>query len=206
MSLPPAAGFPRPQTSRTAPIAPGTPERAELKARLAAMAGERIDIPIDHRRQGDPHRATLASVVMPHKHGHVLGHLAQGERRARPAGRRRPRRGAPRVGELAVGGSRRGLPARRGTAGHDVAPDAQRRDDARPVEDGVPGRDRRGVRADRLLALQRRVRAGAATASSRSARTASGTRSSTGRSRASSTRSRRSTSPRSAATCRPRRR
>ena len=39
--------------------------------------------------------------------------------------------------------------------------DAQRRDDARPVEDGVPGRDRRGVRADRLLALQSGVRAGA---------------------------------------------
>ena len=35
--------------------------------------------------------------------------------------------------------------------------DAQRRDDARPVEDRAPGRDRRGLRADRLLALQRRV-------------------------------------------------
>ena len=35
--------------------------------------------------------------------------------------------------------------------------DAERRDDARPVEDRAPGRDRRGVRGDRLLPLQRRV-------------------------------------------------
>ena len=35
--------------------------------------------------------------------------------------------------------------------------DAQRRDDARPVEDRAPGRDRRRLRADRLLALQRPV-------------------------------------------------
>ena len=39
-----------------------------------------------------------------------------------------------------------------------VARAAQRRDDARPVEDRAPGGDRRGLRADRLLALQRRLR------------------------------------------------
>ena len=48
--------------------------------------------------------------------------------------------------------------------------DAQRRDDARPVEDGAPGRDRRGLRADRLPALQRRVHASGSTRSSRSRR------------------------------------
>ena len=60
---------------------------------------------------------------------------------------------------------------------------------------------------DRLLALQRALRAGRSWPSSRS-RTpaASGTAPTTGRSRASSTRSRRSTSPRSPATCRRRRR
>jgi proline dehydrogenase len=45
---------------------------------------------------------------------------------------------------------------------------AQRGDDARAVEDGVPGRDRRRVRADRLLALQRPLRAGRSSPSSRS--------------------------------------
>ena len=35
---------------------------------------------------------------------------------------------------------------------------AERRHHARPVQDAVPGRDRRGLRADRLLALQRALR------------------------------------------------
>ena len=52
--------------------APGTPERAELKARLESMANEVVDIPIviDGReiRTGD-----TTNVVMPHAHQHVLG-------------------------------------------------------------------------------------------------------------------------------------
>ena len=40
-----------------------------------------------------------------------------------------------------------------------MALDPRRGDDAEPVEDLPPGRDRRGRRADRLLALQRRVHA-----------------------------------------------
>jgi 1-pyrroline-5-carboxylate dehydrogenase len=49
----------------------GSPERAELKARLAAMAAERIEIPIIigacEIRTGRTHQA-----VMPHDHRHVL--------------------------------------------------------------------------------------------------------------------------------------
>ena len=91
--------------------------------------------------------------------------------------------------------------------GRPVAAAAQRRHHARPVQDGLPGRDRRGLRADRLLAVQRPLRAPDPTPSSRS-RTAPayGTAPTTGPWRASSTRSRRSTSPPSPATCRPRRR
>src|SRR5690349_5380010 len=52
--------------------APGTPERAELKARLESMSAEQVDIPIvvDGReiRTGD-----TAQIVMPHAHQHVLG-------------------------------------------------------------------------------------------------------------------------------------
>ncbi len=52
--------------------APGTPERASLKARLASMAGEHVDIPVivngKEYRTGD-----TAPVVMPHAHQHVLG-------------------------------------------------------------------------------------------------------------------------------------
>ncbi|MEZ5291514.1 MAG: L-glutamate gamma-semialdehyde dehydrogenase [Vicinamibacterales bacterium] len=51
--------------------APGSPEKASLKNRLAAMAGETIDIPLiiggREIRTGDRGRA-----VMPHAHGHVL--------------------------------------------------------------------------------------------------------------------------------------
>jgi 1-pyrroline-5-carboxylate dehydrogenase len=60
--------------------APGTPERAELKARLAAMASERIEIPIviggKEFRTGD-----MAHAVMPHDHAHVLAdwHMATPE-------------------------------------------------------------------------------------------------------------------------------
>jgi 1-pyrroline-5-carboxylate dehydrogenase len=51
--------------------APGSPEKASLKARLASMAAETIDIPLviggREIRTGD-----LGKAVMPHKHGHVL--------------------------------------------------------------------------------------------------------------------------------------
>ncbi len=51
--------------------APGSLERTELKARLAAMAAERLDIPLviggKEVRTGDTVKA-----VMPHDHGHVL--------------------------------------------------------------------------------------------------------------------------------------
>jgi 1-pyrroline-5-carboxylate dehydrogenase len=52
--------------------APGSPEKAELKARLKAMAAERLDIPLviggREVRTGDK-----AKAVMPHDHRHVLG-------------------------------------------------------------------------------------------------------------------------------------
>ena len=52
--------------------APGSPERAALKARLDTMAGERVEIPIiiggQEFRSGE-----IAQAVMPHNHRHVLG-------------------------------------------------------------------------------------------------------------------------------------
>ena len=52
--------------------APGTAERSSLKARLKAMASERVDMPLviggEEIRSGD-----TASSVMPHEHAHVLG-------------------------------------------------------------------------------------------------------------------------------------
>ena len=50
---------------------PGSPERTELKARLSAMASERIDIPLMVGGR-DIRTGRLAQAVMPHDHHHVL--------------------------------------------------------------------------------------------------------------------------------------
>jgi len=73
----PLAGFsgtrrvPPPVNEPVKSYAPGSPEKAALKARLATMAKERIDIPIiiggKEIRTGD-----TAQSVMPHDHTHVL--------------------------------------------------------------------------------------------------------------------------------------
>ena len=73
----PLAGFsgtrrvPPPTNEPIKNYAPGSPERAALKTRLAEMAKERVDIPIiiggREIRSGKP-----AQSVMPHNHRHVL--------------------------------------------------------------------------------------------------------------------------------------
>jgi len=65
---------PRPENDPNLTYAPGTPARAELKARLATMAGETIDIPMVIGGKEIRSAATERS-VMPHKHGHVLGNF-----------------------------------------------------------------------------------------------------------------------------------
>ena len=78
MSNPSIASFagrrsvPPPVNDPVRSYAPGTPERASVKARLDAMAAETIDIPLvvggKEIRTGN-----LGKTVMPHDHGHVLG-------------------------------------------------------------------------------------------------------------------------------------
>src|SRR5687767_7568475 len=77
------AGIPRippPVNDANKGYLPGSPERAELKARLAQMAGERIEIPLviggTEIRTG-----IIEHAVMPHDHRHVLAdwHAAQPE-------------------------------------------------------------------------------------------------------------------------------
>ena len=80
---------------------PGSAERASIKARLAALASDNVDIPIiiggKEIRTGD-----TAPVVMPHDHHHVLGYVPQGNSRTRAAGDRDGRGGAGRVVPMAV--------------------------------------------------------------------------------------------------------
>lgn len=57
--------------------APGTPQRAELKARLKSMAAEKIEIPLIIGGK-EIRTGKIEHSVMPHDHGHVLAdyHLA----------------------------------------------------------------------------------------------------------------------------------
>ena len=51
---------------------PGSPERAELKARLQKMSAEQVDIPIIIGGK-EIRTGRVQQVVMPHNHRHVLG-------------------------------------------------------------------------------------------------------------------------------------
>ena len=92
---------PRPENDPNLSYAPGTPARAELKARLKQMAAETVDIPIIIGGKEIRTGAT-EKVVMPHKHGHVLGNFHKATAGTRPSGRRRRDRGAERMVELVV--------------------------------------------------------------------------------------------------------
>ncbi|HQJ96987.1 MAG TPA: L-glutamate gamma-semialdehyde dehydrogenase [Thermoleophilia bacterium] len=73
------SAVPSPHNEPVLGYAPGSPERAALKARLAAMAAERVEVPcvIGGR---DVRTGRTAPAVMPHDHHHVLAdvHLAGG--------------------------------------------------------------------------------------------------------------------------------
>jgi 1-pyrroline-5-carboxylate dehydrogenase len=63
---------PAPVNDPVRSYAPGSPEKAELKARLQEMAAERLDIPLVIGGR-ELRTGRTATAVMPHDHGHVLG-------------------------------------------------------------------------------------------------------------------------------------
>jgi len=68
---------PRPRNEPVLGFAPGSPERAALAARVAAMAAERLDIPcIIGGREVRTGRTEAA--IVPHDHGHVLADVHMG--------------------------------------------------------------------------------------------------------------------------------
>jgi 1-pyrroline-5-carboxylate dehydrogenase len=71
---------PQPINDPNRTYAPGSPERAELKARLERMAGEKLDIPLVIGGK-EVRTGRTAPSVMPHNHRHVLAeyHLAAPE-------------------------------------------------------------------------------------------------------------------------------
>ncbi len=68
---------PEPVNEPNHTYAPGTPQRAELKARLKSMAAEKIEIPLIIGGR-EIHTGRIEHSVMPHDHAHVLAdyHLA----------------------------------------------------------------------------------------------------------------------------------
>ncbi len=63
---------PHPTNDPVRSYAPGTPERDSIKARLATMAAEQVEIPLIIGGQ-EIRTGTTTDAVMPHRHSHVLG-------------------------------------------------------------------------------------------------------------------------------------
>ena len=83
MSIAAFAGIrrvPQPVNDPNRSYAPGSPERADLKARLKTMAAEKLDIPLVIGGK-EVRTGRTAQAVMPHDHKHVLAdyHLAAPE-------------------------------------------------------------------------------------------------------------------------------
>ena len=191
---------PPPAAQRAGPRlrAAAAPSARACSARLEQMRGERIEIPLviggKDVTTGDQAGRDAA------RQGARARRRPPGRRRARRSRRSTPPRRRGRTGRAGRGRSAPRCSCARPSCSPGPWRDTlQRRDDARPVEDRAPGRDRRRLRVDRLLPLQRRVHDADLRGAAASRRRASGTGSSTARSRASSSRSRRSTSPRSPA-------
>ncbi len=77
MSAPGVFRPPAPVNEPPKTYAPGTPEREELRVRLAQMAGERISIPIVIGGKEIETKETTQA-VMPHRKAHVLADVAKG--------------------------------------------------------------------------------------------------------------------------------
>jgi 1-pyrroline-5-carboxylate dehydrogenase len=71
VSLAGIARVPAPVNDSNRGYLPGSPERKELKSKLAEMASERIDIPVVIGGR-EIRTGRLQHTVMPHDHGHVL--------------------------------------------------------------------------------------------------------------------------------------
>jgi len=64
---------PFPENEPVQSYAPGSPKRSRLKSRLDELVGQEIDIPLIIGGR-EVRTGNIAPCVMPHDHGHVLGH------------------------------------------------------------------------------------------------------------------------------------
>ena len=138
--------------------APGSPERARSRSRSPSWAAPASSCPTPSAASGSwapARRSTCASRTPAARSWGPCATPPSATPRLRSM---RPRR-RHRAG-VAVLRRPRGHPAQGGRAAlRAMAGPPQRRDDAGAVQDRLPGRDRRRLRADRLLAHQRPLRA-----------------------------------------------
>ncbi len=124
--------------------APSSPERTRLVAALGELDDDPIDLPHviggEHRMGG----GERIDVVQPHRHSARLGTLTNAEHSDATAAIEAAMAAKADWASHPVRRTRRGVPARRRPARRAVAGEARRRDHARPVQDGLSGRDRRG--------------------------------------------------------------
>ena len=136
----------------------GHAERADLRRGIARQIGVPPMIapiiagesPPAGSPRADPCPAPACPAPWPSLAGIAFGREARDRCRAR---------GPHPLGEHRLRSARGDLFARGGALERSVSPAPERRDDARAEQDAAPGRDRRGLRALRLLAIQRLLRA-----------------------------------------------
>ena len=152
------------------------PRRRGSRRRSPTIEREVVEIPCVVGGAARARPASIREVVMPHRHRHVVARFHAADAETSPSARSAPR------SRRAASGARCAWEARAAVllrAAELLAGPWRMRMNAATMhgqsEDLPPGRDRRRVRADRLLAVQRRVRAAALPRCSRRARPACGT-------------------------------
>ena len=153
-----STSVPPPVNEPVRQYAPGSAERASLEAAVAAMGAEQVDLPMHVDGVWRPGGGDPIDVVQPHRHAAVLGTTREATAADVQAAVDAALAAAPSWRALSYDDRAARAAAGRRAARRLVARHPQRRHDARPEQDGVPGRDRQRLRADRLPALQRRLR------------------------------------------------
>ena len=148
---------PAPANETVLDYAPGAPSAPRSRSRSPSWPRRAIELP--HTIDGERVMGTgeRIDVRQPHAHRKVLG-TTRNATKAEPGRRRRRQGRRPGVARAVLRRPRRHPAQGRRAALRPVARAAQRGDDARPEQDRLPGRDRRRLRAHRLLALQRPLR------------------------------------------------
>ena len=137
---------------------PGSHERAALESKIKELAGQRAELTMTIGGRQQMPGGDLIDVVQPHNHQHVLGRYGHATDVDVAAAIYAAKQAAPGWRALQLRRPGRGLPQGGRTAGRAVARHHERRHHPRPVQVAVPGGDRRGLRDDRLLAVQRLLR------------------------------------------------